>query len=183
MVTYSTACRACRRHLTAYIHRELSPRRRAFVSAHISGCAACYAEYSRLRVTVDELERSIPLIGARDLDKPRFDEMWRSIRADLDAPRAKPIHVSYMRRYSFAALLLMLLVLLPFTMKGQALALPTQPRPALTGHYEAGTPIAAAVDHAASPSLSATPTAARFMPDVESNLAPTKVAPVLTDTP
>ena len=118
-----TGCRYCRAHLDAYAAGELAPPARRRVAAHLDHCAACYAVYAQRREVVRELQRSLPLLGYAN--PPDFGQVWLKVQREL--PRGS----GHSMQYGLAALLLLVLLLVPFTMghRDIAAALPTQPAP------------------------------------------------------
>lgn len=158
-----TTCRHCRALLPGYINRELTPPQRARVSRHLNSCAECYVAYIEQRQLVQELATSVPRIGG---EPPRLDKMRAAVMAEMAAPNRTKARLDY-ARYSMAALVLMLAVLLPWSMRAHPFALPTPPQP------ETVTPSGTAV--AALPTETATLTAT-----LQSNYAP---VPGATETP
>jgi len=118
-----TACRYCRAHLDAYVAGELALPARRRVAAHLDQCAACYAVYAQRREVVRELQRSLPMVGYAN--PPDFGQVWLNVQQEM--PRGS----GYSIQYGLAALLLLVLLLVPFTMghRDIAAALPTQPAP------------------------------------------------------
>lgn len=120
-------CKGCQFHMTAYLHGELAPQVRQRMTQHIQRCPICYTVYVQQRDMQRDLAYYMPLLGTA----PRYDKMWASIQAGMARPREQ----RYQVRYAFAALMLVLALLLPWTMGRGPLALaalPTQPSPALT---------------------------------------------------
>lgn len=118
-----TGCRYCRAHLDAYIAGELPPSARWRVAAHLDRCAACYAAYAQQREVVRELRRALPIIGRGH--PPDFEYVW--LNAQRELPRSSRDSI----QYGLAALLLVVLLVVPFTIGYHdiAAALPTQPAP------------------------------------------------------
>ncbi len=161
------SCRQCRALLPGYIQRELAPRQRERVSRHLSSCAACYVAYQEQRQLIRELTVNVPRIGG---DAPHLDEIRAAIMAEMAQPAArKPKARMYQARYSLAALILMIAVLLPWSMQSRSFSLPTPPQPVNV------TPQGTAVVAAVLPTQAATLTAT-----LQSNYAPSFGA---TDTP
>ncbi|MEP7293005.1 MAG: anti-sigma factor [Chloroflexota bacterium] len=132
------SCRNYRALLPGYIQRELTPPQRARVSRHLNGCANCYVAYIEQKQLVHELTFSLPRVGALPAaHAPRLDSIRASVMAEMAHP--KPRVTLYPARYSVVVLLLMFALLLPWSMRGQAFALPTPPQP------EAATPSGTAV--------------------------------------
>ena len=119
------SCRECRELLPGYIQRELSPKQRERVSRHLSACSECYAVYVGQRVVVRELAISVPRIGG---DHPPLDRIHSAVMSELATPKAQHSGL-YHARYSLAALVLMVSLLLPWTFRSYASAPPTPPRP------------------------------------------------------
>lgn len=119
------ACRYCRVHLDAYLSGELAPPARRRVAVHLDQCAACYAAYVQRREVARELRRSLPLVGYSK--EPDFGQVWLRVQAEVPQGSSHPV------QYGLAALLLALMLLVPFTMghRDVAAALPTQPAPQL----------------------------------------------------
>ena len=125
------SCRQCRALLPGYIHRELSPRQRSFVSRHLSGCAKCYGVYTAQQQLERELAFAVPRIGERGMP-PRLDKMRAAVMAEMARPAAKPKtspHLTQARySLSLAAIILMIALLLPWSIQNHSFV-PTQPRP------------------------------------------------------
>lgn len=121
------SCRHCRTLLPGYIQRELSPKERERVSLHLNSCAACYVVYTEQRQLMNELAFSVPRIGA---GAPRLDKMRAAVMAEMQRPAAPAPRVRlYQARYSLAALVLMVALLLPWSMRAHSFPLPTPPQP------------------------------------------------------
>ena len=161
------SCRQCRALLPGYIQRELNPRQRAFVSRHLSGCAECYVFYMTQKQLERDLTFSVPRIGGA----PRLDKMRTAIKAEMTQPAARPKARTkmYQARYSLAALMLMIALLLPWSIQNHSFALPTPPQPEHTTPQ--GTAVVAMLP---------TPETATLTATVQSNYAP---LPDGTDTP
>jgi anti-sigma factor RsiW len=149
------SCRQCRKLLPGYIGRELTPRQRERVSRHLNTCAECYVALAEQRQLVHELTYSLPRIGASE---PRLDKIRAGIMADMRQPEpSKSGRARLMRtqaRYSFAALVLMIALLLPWSIQSRAFALPTPPQPETTTPQ--GTPVVLASATEEAPTLTAT---------------------------
>lgn len=135
-IVNSIACRHCQAHLDAYLDRQLTPKARRRVGQHIARCETCYAEYVRRRDLRDELKRTLPLVGQHSA--PNFARTWQAVRRDLP-------HPTYERRrdqarFGLAALMVMLILLLPFTMRHRDLPLILPPRPAPDVSQQGSTP-------------------------------------------
>lgn len=159
------SCRQCRKLIPGYIGRELTPKQRERVSRHLNTCAECYVAYTEGRQLMNELSYSLPRIGA-SAPPPRLDKIRAGIMAEMrqTAP-SKSGRARLMRtqaRYGFAALALMLALLLPWSIQSRAFALPTLPQPeTLT---PPGTPVVfVAAPTESAPTLTAT---------LQSNYAP-----------
>jgi hypothetical protein len=76
-----------------------------------------------------ELERTVPLIGRPHA--AQLNRMWASIQSDM--AHSREAQWGFSLRYGFAALALLLVLLLPWTLgSGRvALAIPSQPAPHL----------------------------------------------------
>ena len=117
-------CRECRGLLSGYIQRELSPKQRERVSRHLSACSDCYAVYVGQRDVARELAINMPRLGS---EHPPLDKIRAAVMVELAQPKT---HTGlYQARYSLAALVLMVTLLLPWTFRSYASAPPTQPRP------------------------------------------------------
>jgi anti-sigma factor RsiW len=123
----------CRGSLDAYLDGQLTPKARRRVAQHISRCETCYADYARRRDLRDELQRTMPLIGA---DQPDFKRMWHAIRVELPRDDRRRTQA----RYGLAALMLMLSLLIPFTMGHRDIPMVLPSRPAPDSTLEQGTP-------------------------------------------
>lgn len=124
------ACRHCQAHMNAYIHGELSPKARIRISRHLDRCASCYAVYIRERELTRELEQRVPLIGLTSA--PQLAHIWAAVQADI-APRPTPKRTDWGAplRFGLVALMFMVALLLPLSMRGRdiALAMPLPPEP------------------------------------------------------
>jgi hypothetical protein len=163
------SCQQCRALLPGYVERELSLAQRACVSQHLSVCAECHVAYIEQRQLVQELMVSVPRIGSALLaaQPPRLERIRAAVMAEMETP-AKPKMRIHQARYSLAALILVMALLLPWSMRNRPFALPTPPQP------ETLTPQGTAVV-AALPPATATLTAT-----LQSNYAPVLGA---TETP
>jgi anti-sigma factor RsiW len=123
-------CRQCRALLPGYIQRELSPRQRSFVSRHLNSCAECYVVYTTQQQLERELAFAVPRIGGGA--PPRLDKMRAAIMVEMARPAAKPktppqlVQMRY--SLSFAAIILMIALLVPWSIQSHAFV-PTQPLP------------------------------------------------------
>lgn len=105
---FSIECRHCRSLLPAYIHRELSPRARRRVAAHLSRCDSCSAVYIDYREVARTLKSDMPAIG-RGFDQGRG---WAAVQERLSQPTASP-RKRFQKRYGAAALLVVAALVLP----------------------------------------------------------------------
>ncbi len=120
-------CSQCRALLPGYIQRELSPKQRERVSRHLTSCAACYVACGEQRQLERDLAFAVPRIGG---DAPRLDKMRAAVAAEMVRPAKRAPRVRlYQARYSLAALILMIALLLPWSIRTRSFALPTQPQP------------------------------------------------------
>lgn len=121
------SCRRCRADIPAYLHRELTPRRRRRFGQHLNQCAACYAVYRQMRDQDRDLSARLPRIGTAD--EPQLARIWRGIQADL-RPAASTRALHWRMRYSVAVAVLATALVLPWLIQPrQALALPLPPTP------------------------------------------------------
>lgn len=125
------SCRQCRVLLPGYIQRELSPKQRERVSRHLSDCAECYMVYTQQRQLERELAFNVPRMGGAP---PRLEKMRAVVMAEMAHPAAKPKSQAglYQARYSLVALILMIALLLPWSIRSHSFALPTPPQPEKT---------------------------------------------------
>jgi anti-sigma factor RsiW len=157
------SCRQCRKLFPGYIGRELTPKQRERVSRHLNTCAECYVVYSEQRQLIHELSYSLLRLGTQ---APRLDKIRAGIMAEMRQPeQSKSGHQSRLirtqARYSLAALVLMLALLLPWSIQSRAFALPTLPQPETITPQ--GTPVVFASATESAPTLTAT---------LQSNYAP-----------
>lgn len=118
-------CRYCRANLDAFMDRALTPRARRRVARHIDSCPSCYEVYTLRRELRRELQQAIPLVGRGHT--PDFERIWGAVRVEIPRPSGRQAQF----RYGFAALLLLLALLVPFTMGNHELtrAVPVPPVP------------------------------------------------------
>lgn len=120
--------RHCENDLDAYLDQSLPPRKRQRVARHLDACPACYRAYRQKRDLRAELQRALPLVGQRH--EPDFAALWGNIQREI--PQPQPVLPPGRMRLGLAALMVMMMLMLPF-IAGQheaALAqLPTYPRP------------------------------------------------------
>lgn len=157
------ACRVCREHLPGYIARELAPAVRSQVAEHIQTCDACYAAYVHQRELSSELSRTLPGLGN---PLPSLDRIWAGVEAEMRAPKRPTISFEQ-ARYSVAVVLLMIVLLLPWSLRAHQFNLPTPPTPDT-------------VNTPATPAVLTAKTTSEFLPPVQPNHAPVLGA---TDTP
>jgi anti-sigma factor RsiW len=136
------SCKQYRALLPGYIERELSPQQRERVSRHLNACPDCYVAYIEQRHISRELANSLPRVGAATGSAPRFDLIRAAVMAEVHQPKRQPRLVD--ARFSIAALLLVVALLLPLSVRERVFALPTptQPQPEYTAVQ--GTAVAAA---------------------------------------
>ena len=156
-------CRTCREYLPGYLQRDLHPKLRAEVAAHLESCDTCYV----LSVQQRDLARSLPTVGS---PVSGLDRIWSAVQADMAQPRREPEGLEK-ARYSVVALIFIIALLLPWTVRGQRLVLPTPPTPAVS--TPKGTPVGVAF-------APYTITFTSLTPPIQSNNAP---EPGATDTP
>ncbi len=158
------SCHDCRVHLDAYLHGELSGRVRRRVAQHLGECAACYADYVAHRNLSQDIEASVRRHGQPDARQ--MGRIWQSIQIDLNRPT--PVVRRIDTRFTVAAFILMLTLLLPWSLDTQpvAHALPLPPQPAVT---QTSTPVRV---------VSATEAAILRLTDPPIPPAETPVAPV-----
>lgn len=105
---FSFECWRCRSLLPAYIHRELSPRARRVVAAHLSRCDSCNAAYMEYREVARSLKMDVPAIG-RGFDQTRG---WEALQARLSRSSLSS-KKRFQKRYGAAALLVAAALVLP----------------------------------------------------------------------
>lgn len=156
-------CRYSRANFDAFLDGTLAPRARRRIARHLDACPACYEAYSRRRDLRRDLQQTIPLVGRNHT--PDFERMWNAVRVEIPRPQSR--RTQY--RYGFAALLLLLALLVPFTMGNHELtrAVPVPPVPAI----EVSTETPASAD---APELVATVAASSTAPN---NAPPTLPEP------
>ncbi|MFQ3566489.1 MAG: zf-HC2 domain-containing protein [Aggregatilineales bacterium] len=122
-------CQTCRAHLPGYAARELPPRLRALVGAHLDACPACYGIYRRQRLLMGELEHTLPLVGQPDL--AGLGRIWSAVQVEMKRPRPSAFQ-RVSKRQGATALLLLLVLLLPWSFDAPSMtrALPLLPTPA-----------------------------------------------------
>ena len=119
-------CRKCQHDLVAYIHHELSPARRQRVAKHLDTCNTCYALYLQHQRLARQMKQDVPLIGQGH--RPAFERIWAGIQQEVPRSAFK----TYSTRYSLAAVVVMLMLIVPMTMGNgniPAASPATQPAP------------------------------------------------------
>jgi anti-sigma factor RsiW len=106
-------CHAVQGHITAYIHGELPLKARRRVAAHLERCSRCKAAYGRQRELVRELERELPRVG--QAQSGQLSRVWSKVQKDIQAPAPRPT-LQYRMSYGLAALILVLVMAVPFLM-------------------------------------------------------------------
>jgi anti-sigma factor RsiW len=168
-------CRRCQALLPAYIHRELSPRARRWVAAHLSRCDVCSRVYVDHREVARSLAAEMPAVG-RGFDRERG---WASVQARLLQP-SPPHKKRFHKRWGAAALLLAAALILPSLSVNAPRAFALHARPPLqqtppVGLESADTPAlgAPAVRVSATPAAKIeTPSAKAITPPAQPNYAP-----------
>ena len=122
-------CHTCRKRLDGYMDQQLSTGQRRQVARHLDNCPRCYALYSQRRELRRELAYRLPQLG-RD-HTPDFDRIWGAIQVEL--PQKSSPQGGFQMRFGLAAMMLMVMLLLPFTMGNHDVVRhsipPTQPAP------------------------------------------------------
>lgn len=120
-------CRYTRARMNAFIHGELHLKARRRIARHLDGCTACHDRYVQQREVADQLSRRIVYLGQPRT--PQLNRMWSAIQLETVSPLSSPRRDP--RRYGLIALLLLLVVLFPWTMGNQNVpfTVPTQPVP------------------------------------------------------
>jgi anti-sigma factor RsiW len=118
------SCFECQSRLDAYINRDLPLRKRQRVAHHLHQCEACYAAYTNLRGLTQELRADLSFMGQPGV--AQLDQMWLAIQTDMS--HARPVRRRFKRRYGLAALILLLALILPWSLKEHefVLAFPLQ---------------------------------------------------------
>lgn len=169
LTTPSLSCQNCRAKLPAYLHRELNPRLRRRVAAHLNNCPACYAAYREQQDIARELQDMLPAFG--QTDSVQLGRMWSAVQTEMAQPqrRFQPV---FRARYSLGVVALLVALALPWMLGGQsrALALPMPPTPAGTGLQE--TP----------PVTNATTAATAEAPEASAHTPPLQPTPDVTAT-
>lgn len=164
------ACRYCRAHLDTYLAGELAAPARRRVAAHLDRCPACYSIYAQQRDLARELRQTLPVVG--HASAPDFGQVWLHVQAELPRGSGHPLP------YGLVALLVALLLVVPFTMghRDVPAALPTQPAPQLTSADATPTRADATSQATAVPRVSAQTAPAAGAP-------PTLPEPDISDVP
>jgi anti-sigma factor RsiW len=121
------SCRQCRADIPAYVHHELSARRRQRMHQHLNACADCYLVYRQTRDQDRDLSARLPQIGSASA--PQLARVWRGIQAEMRSSTSTHA-LRWRMRYSVAVAVLAAAMLLPWLFQPQsALALPLPPTP------------------------------------------------------
>jgi anti-sigma factor RsiW len=125
MWTWTSDCHRCRERLPAFIHRDLSPRARRRIAAHLDCCPACETEYRRQRELSHLLASEIPALGRRNAGG--LERVWLGIRTGKTVQRRR-----FHKRYGAAALLTLAALILPSVLSAapRATSVPTPATPA-----------------------------------------------------
>lgn len=121
--------RYCKSRMAAFINGELPLVARRRVARYIDECPDCYAEYLRQRDLAEELKRQLHMIGQPD--HTQLNRIWENIQSDLSQPRPQRPARRYPTRYGLVAIILALVLMLPFIL-GQTSdyrTIPSQPAP------------------------------------------------------
>ena len=127
------SCRQCRALLPGYIQRELSPKQRTLVRAHLTSCAECYVVYMTQQQLERELSFSVPRMGGAP--PPGENACRRHGGGDAPCREAESTHstkgetLSGTLQSELAALMLMIALLLPWSIRNHSFSLPTPPQP------------------------------------------------------
>ena len=119
-------CHHCRTLLPGYIQRELSPKQREWVSRHLSTCDGCYLNYMAQRQIMRDLAVNVPRIGS---DAPHLNAIRAAVLMEIAQPTRKPVAYIDQARYSLVALLLVVALLLPLSIRTHSFSIPTPPQP------------------------------------------------------
>jgi anti-sigma factor RsiW len=133
---HNLTCHECRTLLVGYINGELTQKRRWRVGQHLNECAACYARYVEQRNLAHDLRTDLNLIGQPS--RPQLSHIWSSIQSDMR--RAQPFQPRFRRRYGIAVLVLVLSLLLPWSLGGDAFVLAV-PLPAVPASLAGSAPV------------------------------------------
>jgi anti-sigma factor RsiW len=182
-------CRDCQSHLTAYLHGEVTPKMRRQIAQHLRQCPQCDALYASQRDLSQELAFALPRLGQPDAGQ--LQRIWGAVQAEQNHPSGTSWR-HYAAQYGFAALLLMLALLIPWTLHSQqmALALPLPPVPQEAQVAVSTPPSHVAVVAQALPTHPGQTSEVRFAPVSSPAIAPSpsfqplgSLAPAVTDTP
>lgn len=129
-IMFDFKVRYCKARMLAYIQGELSPRSRRRMARYLDECPRCYQEYQRQRSTMLELEHTLPALGAASGEQ--LARIWSRVQVDMQR-RPGGIRPIYHASYGLAALMLLIVLLLPLAgTGGSASAAPLmQPEPVL----------------------------------------------------
>lgn len=124
-------CKSCRTYLTAYVHGELTPRARRRVDAHLNGCRACAAEYTRHSRAARDLRSTIVHMGQPS--RTQLSSIWMAVQSDLEIPsKGQERRYSPLRVGAFAFALILALMLPPLLNGERVYAqIPDPPTPLL----------------------------------------------------
>lgn len=128
-VWFRLHCYRVRVRLSAYLHGELKPSGRRFVARHLDRCPHCRHVYQQQRELVRDLERDLPAFGAPSSATMR--RLWGNIAAERPTATTQPT-LLHSLSYGFAALMLVLLLVLPLTIgahHSHEATVPVQPDP------------------------------------------------------
>lgn len=111
--------RYCKRHMVAYINREVSPRIRSRISRYIDQSPACYAEYTRQRDTQRELIGGLSTMG-RPSDQ-QLAQIWVGIERDMSQKSSMPKcgMGAFKLSYGIVALAVLTVLVLPLALGGE----------------------------------------------------------------
>ncbi|RMG83737.1 MAG: hypothetical protein D6712_12605 [Chloroflexi bacterium] len=129
--------RYCKVHMTAYINGELSQAARRRIARYIAEDPACRAEYMRQLDIARELEHRMQCVGRPAV--PQLERIWAQVQTNIQttpAPRTQPRRV----RYGLMLLVVLLVLVLPWTLANRNVApnIPSQPAPEVS--LRRGTP-------------------------------------------
>jgi anti-sigma factor RsiW len=119
-------CRYTQARMTAYLNGELLPKARRRVTRHLDVCSTCSAYYVREREVKRDLERHVRLVGQPQ--GPQLQKLWMAIQQEINPPAAQ--RRTNPASYGFAALVLILMLLVPATLGNRNVPFSLEPRPA-----------------------------------------------------
>lgn len=130
-IMFDFKVRYCKARMLAYIRGELPPRSRRRMARYLDECPRCYQEYQRQRSTLLELERTLPAFGAASGEQ--LGRIWTRVQADMQRRPGGLRPIIYHASYGLAALMLLVILMLPLAgTGGSAAAAPLmQPEPVL----------------------------------------------------